>query len=416
MTFNYPEEIGPYHLQSLIGEGAFSVVCLCQNEKTGQYYACKIVPRKRLNTRHLTVRFEIEIRINQQLHHPGIVRMVDLKCDDNNYYVFMEFCPNGDLFQYIIDKKRLKEDEAKPIFRQILETLQYIHEMGISHRDLKPENILIDEFGKIKISDFGLSKFYDHNCLVDTPCGSPCYASPECVSGRSYNGITTDIWSCGVILYAMMTGQLPWTKRNQTQLFQQIKKGEYSIPSYLSPECRNMIKMLMTVDLKERYTIEQALNDPWLKEIPQQMDSNDQKGYVSIKQVDKYFGREISCLDLDDLTLNIKTSSPNFDYNKLYYSITGEKKERRKHRHHKKRTVLKGSTDQLKSLPSGEETKHKKHKRSRKDITSTNTTQSPPDKHVVILAPRNFTKKKQISRPLSAKILSSSLTTADEEE
>lgn len=412
----YPSEVGNYYLQSLIGEGAFSVVCLCRHKKTNQYYACKIVPRRRLNTRHLIIRFEIEIRINQQLHHPGIVRMIDLKCDDDNYYVFMEFCPNGDLFQYIIDKRRLSEEEAKPIFRQILETLKYIHEMGISHRDLKPENILIDQFGKIKISDFGLSKFFDHNNLVDTPCGSPCYASPECVSGKSYNGITTDVWSCGVILYAMMTGQLPWTKRNQTQLFQQIKKGEYTIPAYLSPTCRNMIKMLMTVDQKERYTIEQALQDPWLSETPQQMDTSDQKGYVSIKQVDKYFGREISCLDLDDeLSLNVKTSLPSFDYNKVCFAITGEKKERKKRRHHKKRTKQTGD-DKNSESTSNDESRHKRHKKSRKEKTKEIASPSTSDKHVVIVAPRNYTRKRQLSRPFSAKILLSSLTTASDDE
>ncbi|KAH0787723.1 CAMK family protein kinase [Histomonas meleagridis] len=358
-----PPEVGPYKMQGTIGEGAFSTVKLCIHQETHQYYACKIVPKKRLNTKHLRERFELEIRINQQLHHPGIVQMIDLKCDEDNYYVFMEFCPNGDLFQYIVDRKHLKESESKPIFRQILETLQYIHSIGVSHRDLKPENILIDQFGQVKISDFGLSKFVDKNNLVDTPCGSPCYASPECISGQPYNGITTDVWSCGVILYAMVTGQLPWTKRNQTQLFQQIRRGRYAIPSNLSPECQHMIKMLMTVNQEERYTVEDALNDPWLSFIPQQINPTDQKGYVSIRQVDKYFGREISNLEINESVdlCGLHSSSPNLDYNKAYNLITGSKRRNKKKKHHHRH---------VESEEASSGRKHRRHKH-RKESNAT---------------------------------------------
>ena len=309
MAINCPSSIGPYKMHGVIGDGAFSQVRLCQDQRSGQYYACKIVPQARLDTTHLVTRFEIEIRINQQLHHPGVVQMIDLFMDEENYYVIMEFCPNGDLFQYVVDRTKLSENEAKPIFRQILETISYLHKMGVSHRDLKPENILIDQYGHIKISDFGLSRFIGKNGLVETPCGSPCYASPECISGRPYNGITTDIWSCGVILFAMVTGQLPWTKRNQNQLFQQIKRGEYSVPSYISKEGKNMITKLMTVNIEQRYTVEQALNDPWLAKIPQQLLLTDQKGYVSMRQVDQYFNREISTLDLSNLVEPSKSFS-----------------------------------------------------------------------------------------------------------
>ena len=300
LNVEVPGQIGPYVMQGAIGDGAFSEVRLCKKKKTKEFFACKIVPRSRLHSTALESRFEYEIRINQQLHHPGVVQMIDLLCDEKNYYVIMEFCPNGDLFSYIVDRGKLTEAQAKPFVRQILEALQYLHSMDVSHRDMKPENILLDQFVRIKISDFGLSKFFNpnNNCLVNTPCGSPCYASPECISGHAYNGKTTDVWSFGVIMYAMLTGQLPWTKRNQSQLFQQIKRGEYSIPSYVSPEAKNMIRNLMCVNIENRYTIEQALNDPWLKGIPKQFNEREQHGYVSMKQVDQYFGREISALDI----------------------------------------------------------------------------------------------------------------------
>ena len=293
MQVKAPQKIGPYTLRGTVGDGAFSVVKLAYNEELSQYFACKIVPKSRLSTHHLEKRFEVEIRINQQMHHPGVVGLVDILKDAQNYYVIMEFCPNGELFQYIVDHGRLSEEESKPKIRQILETLAYIQSMNVTHRDLKPENILLDQYGQLKISDFGLSRFLDSNGLANTPCGSPCYASPECISGKPYDGKTTDVWSCGVILYAMVTGQLPWTKRNQTQLFEQIRHGEYTIPSYISYQCADFIRGLMTVDCKKRLTIEQAFKHPFLAATPPfNYQLSGITCFVSIKRVDEFFGTD----------------------------------------------------------------------------------------------------------------------------
>ena len=293
MQVDVPPSVGPYTFQGLIGEGAFSVVRLVQERNSGSYYACKIVPRDRINSKQLEARFEQEIRINQQLHHPGVVEMYDLLSDEKNFYIVMEFCPNRDLFQFIVDRQSLTEDEARPLFRQLLEALDYVHSMGVSHRDIKPENLLIDRYGYVKLSDFGLSRFIRANGLVDTPCGSPCYASPECVSGKPYNGITTDVWSAGVILFAMLTGQLPWTKRNQAQLFKQIRRGEYKVPSSLTPACQDFIRGLMKVDLKTRLTIPQALEHPWMSDVPPQFASVSVPiSGVSIRMVDEFFGMD----------------------------------------------------------------------------------------------------------------------------
>ena len=311
-----PGRIGPYTIRGTVGEGAFSVVKLVYHNPTREFCACKIVPKSRINTPGLQQRFELEIRINQQLHHPGIVQIFDLLKDENNYYIVMEFCPNGELFQFIVDRQRLSEPDAQPIFRQILETLEYIHSMGVSHRDMKPENLLIDQVGHLKISDFGLSRFLNNQGLVDTPCGSPCYASPECISGKSYDGVTTDVWSSGVILYAMLTGQLPWTKRNQTQLFQQIKKGEYSIPDYLSPECQDFIRKLMTVDHKQRITIQEAYRHPWMSKTPPILPNLPvPKSGVSLRMVDKFFGYVFSMINLPRSALVRNTSMNSLSFN-----------------------------------------------------------------------------------------------------
>jgi len=301
-----PETIGPYKILGVIGEGAFSLVRLIIDNETGCYYACKIVPRTRLLQHNLEARFENEIRVNQQLHHEGIVTLYDLLKDDTYFYIVMEFCPNGELFRYIVQNGKLEEPQAQSIFLQILEALKYVHSQGICHRDLKPENILLDSFCSIKISDFGLSRFVGANGLVGTPCGSPCYASPECVSGKPYDGRKSDIWSCGVMLYAMLTGQLPWTKRNQQQLFEQIRKGDYVVPNYLSEQCKQFITGLMTVDPSRRLSLEEAISHPWLSNT-QSLSSiryevkNQNKITPSLRKIDRFFDREESELDIPQI-------------------------------------------------------------------------------------------------------------------
>jgi serine/threonine protein kinase len=286
-----PTQIGCYTIRGTIGEGSFSVVNLCFNKINSQFYACKIAPKARLHKPDLVKRFELEVRIGQQLHHPGIVAITDLLEDATNYYMIMEFCPGGELFQYIVDRDRLVESEAAALLRQLLDALRYIHSFDICHRDLKLENLLFDQLGRLKVSDFGLSRFSTGG-LVSTPCGSPCYASPECLSNSPYSGKTNDLWSCGVILFAMVTGRLPWTKRNQLELFAQIRRGEYKIPSTVSAHCRDLITRFLTVDYNARITLEEALEHAFLKGVPLVTSVLPPKGYLNLKRIDAGFLHE----------------------------------------------------------------------------------------------------------------------------
>ncbi|KAH0787691.1 CAMK family protein kinase [Histomonas meleagridis] len=175
---------------------------------------------------------------------------------------------------------------------QIFDFLRYLHSLGIAHRDLKPENILLDSWNMLKLSDFGLSKYVGKNGLMDTPCGSPCYASPECLSGNSYDGMKSDIWSCGVILYAMLTGSLPWTKRNHNELFAQVKSGDYKVPTFLSEECQSLLKSLLTVDVDKRITLEEAMNHPFIVQTGNLSYEKISLKLVSLKKVDMLFDRD----------------------------------------------------------------------------------------------------------------------------
>ena len=293
-----PDSIGPYKIKGQIGEGAFSVVKLAYHPLKTSYYACKIIQKQLLYKGDLLPRFESEIRVQQQLHHPSIVEIYDLLSDENFFYVVMEFCQGGELFQYIIDRGRVPEDQSKSFLHQLLESIKYLHQLNICHRDLKPENLLFDQFGILKVSDFGLSRYLNSDGLSFTPCGSPCYASPECLSGHPFDGKKSDIWSCGVIAYAMLTGQLPWTKRNQTQLFNQIKTGDFVIPDYLSPNAKDFISQLMKVNFKERLTAEEALKHPFLQDAVRMNNYSVSSPIISLRCVDKFFEKEYSFFSL----------------------------------------------------------------------------------------------------------------------
>ena len=151
-----------------------------------------------------------EIHILKLMRHQNIVHLYDTISSRKHIYLIMEYVEGGDLFDYICRFKKIDETQACYIYQQLLSTIEYIHKMGIVHRDLKPENILLDEQNRIKLVDFGLSNTYKHGSLVKTACGSPCYAAPEMISGKSYNGLGSDLWSSGVVLYCMLCGFLPF--------------------------------------------------------------------------------------------------------------------------------------------------------------------------------------------------------------
>ena len=263
-----PNKIGPFILRDTLGEGAFSIVKLAIHEDSKKQFACKIVPKKRLTEDEMEKRFEREVRILQQLRNPGIAAFYNIFADTLNYYIILELCKSGSLYTKILEVKKLSDDEAKVIFRQIVAAIIYLHQNGVAHRDLKPENILLDEDNHVKIIDFGFSAFKENQTfLMTTTCGSPFYASPECISGNPYDGVKSDIWSLGVVLYVMLVGDLPWTKTNQFSLFEQIKNGEFFIPNSVTTDAKDLISNLMKVKASERLDLNQVLNHPWLSNI-----------------------------------------------------------------------------------------------------------------------------------------------------
>jgi len=154
----------------------------------------------------------------------------------------MEFVSDGELFDLIVQHQKLKEKTACKYFQELISGINYIHQLGICHRDLKPENLLVDYDKTLKIVDFGLSNFYEKGENLKTACGSPCYAAPEMIAGKRYNGLMSDLWSVGVVLYAMLCGYLPFEDQKTSDLYKKILSADYSLPDFLSAEAQDMIK------------------------------------------------------------------------------------------------------------------------------------------------------------------------------
>lgn len=257
--------IGHYDVIEVLGSGSFSTVYKVMHKNTHVVYACKVMPKSNLTDTNDIERFQREIDSMAFLRHENLVALYDFFQDKDNFFLIMDLCSGGELFDYIIKNDKVSEPTAALIFHQIASAVAYCHSYGVAHRDLKPENILFDHFPYIKVADFGLCGFIQESKMMKTFCGSPCYCAPECLCRVQYDGRLADIWSMGVILYAMVTGEHPWNISNTSIMLRQIISGTYSIPSFVSKDCADLIRKLMCVNSKQRIKMDQILSHPFLK-------------------------------------------------------------------------------------------------------------------------------------------------------
>eukprot|EP00928_Gymnodinium_smaydae_P042785 TRINITY_DN2877_c0_g1_i1.p1 TRINITY_DN2877_c0_g1~~TRINITY_DN2877_c0_g1_i1.p1 ORF type:complete len:550 (+),score=87.38 TRINITY_DN2877_c0_g1_i1:123-1652(+) len=262
--------IGQYKLSSTLGVGTFGKVKLAEHSLTGQKVAVKIINRRKMEQMNMHEKIRREINILQFLKHPHVIRLYELVDTPTDIFMVMEYVPGGELFDHIVHKLRLREDEARRFFQQILSGVEYCHQTMVTHRDLKPENLLLDSNLHIKIADFGLSNTMKDGEFLKTSCGSPNYASPEVVSGKAYVGPEVDVWSCGVVLYALLCGSLPFDDENVPNLFRKIKHGNFTLPGHLSAEAKDLIVQMLVVDPTRRITFAQIRNHNWFqKDLPE---------------------------------------------------------------------------------------------------------------------------------------------------
>ncbi|PIA62872.1 hypothetical protein AQUCO_00200708v1 [Aquilegia coerulea] len=254
-----------YKLGKTLGIGSFGKVKIAEHALTGHKVAIKILNRRKIKNMEMEEKVRREIKILRLFMHPHIIRLYEVIETQTDIYVVMEYVKSGELFDYIVEKGRLQEDEARNFFQQIISGVEYCHRNMVVHRDLKPENLLLGSKSNVKIADFGLSNIMRDGHFLKTSCGSPNYAAPEVISGKLYAGPEVDVWSCGVILYALLCGTLPFDDENIPNLFKKIKGGIYTLPSHLSPGARDLIPRMLVVDPMKRMTIPEIRQHPWFQ-------------------------------------------------------------------------------------------------------------------------------------------------------
>jgi len=224
-----------------------------------------------LQHKQMELQLKREIAVMKRLKHRNIVELKEVLQTPNRIYIILEFVTGGELFEKIVSKGKLDEPTARRYFQQLLSGLWYCHQQGVAHRDLKPENILLDGSDTVKISDFGLSNLQKRSSdqssamgtLLNTVCGTPNYATPEVLQEKPYSGFHADVWSCGVILFVMLCGHLPFDDDRMHQLYRKIERGEYLIPSHVSPDAADLIRALLQVDPDKRLSIQNVVHHPW---------------------------------------------------------------------------------------------------------------------------------------------------------
>ena len=257
------KKLGQFIFEKKIGQGTFGKVMLAKDEITGEQVAIKILDKEKILREINKSKLEREIKILKILRHNNIVHLYNVVDTRIYLYLIMEYIQGIELFEYINYKHYLSEFESCNFFQQIISGIEYLGKIKVVHRDLKPENLLITNNGTIKIVDFGLSNTYFTEKYLTTACGSPCYAAPEMIKGKKYLGLGVDIWSSGVVLYAMLCGSLPFEDTDNERLYRKITEGKFETPDFLSNNANDFLHRILNVDPVKRYTIDQIKNHPW---------------------------------------------------------------------------------------------------------------------------------------------------------
>ena len=284
-------QMGKYLIKKTLGKGTFGKVKLGIYRPTQEKVAIKILEKSRIIEKDDEIRVKREFEMLTLFSHPNVILVAEIFESAGSFYCVMEFCEGGELFNYIVRNRRLSSNEAAFFYYQLINGLEYIHSLGIVHRDLKPENLLLTKEHILKIIDFGLSNYFkkDQKNLLVTPCGSPCYASPEMVAGKKYNGFKIDIWSTGIILYAMLCGYLPFEDKDNDILFEKILECKLDFPKYISKSGKDLIEKILVKDPNKRITIKEIKKHPF---------------YLKGKEI---FESEFSIFQLDQVMKEVNT-------------------------------------------------------------------------------------------------------------
>ncbi|CAI0476032.1 unnamed protein product [Linum tenue] len=259
--------LGRYEIGKLLGHGTFAKVYHARNVKTNENVAIKVIDKEKIMKGGLIAHIKREISNLRRVRHPNIVHLFEVMATKAKIYFVMEYVRGGELFNKVA-KGRLKEDVARRYFQQLVSAVAFCHARGVFHRDLKPENLLLDENGNLKVSDFGLSAVADQirqDGLFHTFCGTPAYVAPEVLARKGYDAAKVDIWSCGVILFVLMAGYLPFHDQNIMLMYKKIYKGDFRCPRWFSPELAKLLTKLLDTNPATRITITEVMENRWFK-------------------------------------------------------------------------------------------------------------------------------------------------------
>lgn len=256
---------GKYEMGRLLGKGTFAKVYHARNLETSESVAIKVISKEQVKKEGLMDQIEREISVMRLVRHPNVVEIKEVMATKKKIFFVMEYVKGGELFAKVV-RGKLKEEVARKYFQQLISAVDFCHSRGVSHRDLKPENLLLDEDENLKVSDFGLSALPEqmrNDGLLHTRCGTPAYVAPEVLRKKGYDGAKADIWSCGVILYVLLAGFLPFQNENVMKMYTKIFKAEFVFPPWISNEAKRLISRLLVADPEKRITIPAMMRVPW---------------------------------------------------------------------------------------------------------------------------------------------------------
>ncbi|RDX74249.1 CBL-interacting serine/threonine-protein kinase 25, partial [Mucuna pruriens] len=256
-----------YEIGKLLGQGNFAKVYHGRNLSTNENVAIKVIKKERLQKERLVKQIKREVSVMRLVRHPHIVELKEVMANKAKIFMVVEYVKGGELFAKVA-KGKMKEEIARKYFQQLISAVDFCHSRGVTHRDLKPENLLLDENEDLKVSDFGLSALPDQrrsDGMLLTPCGTPAYVAPEVLKKKGYDGSKADIWSCGVILFALLAGYLPFQGENVMRIYSKSFKADYAFPDWISPGAKKLISNLLVVDTQKRYSIPDIMKDPWFQ-------------------------------------------------------------------------------------------------------------------------------------------------------
>jgi serine/threonine protein kinase len=300
------ETIGPYKVLKVLGNGSFAQVSVAEHSETKEKVALKIINTSSWNANNKLRRTKLlkrEIRIANLLRHPNIIRMIGTIQEGSDVILVMEHLSGGDLenFTYNQPNGHIAEDVARPIFRQVVSGIDYLHKNSITHRDIKPANIMLDSYRVPKLIDFGFTNIFDEDERMKSFLGSPHFAAPEVLTGTEYSGSALDVWSLGVTFFACVAGKLPFQADNMDQLMKKIIKSKIDYPETFSPEFISMLSIMLTTGFKNRATMEKVRSSTWINidydELPFDGATSREE---SVKDINDYAFRSLASYGYDN--------------------------------------------------------------------------------------------------------------------